>query len=58
MLFAAFLIFGGPTYLLYILDKMKIPRLLILLIGLVAFTTGITLFAHLSKEERKLKAST
>ena len=58
MLFAAFLIFGGPTYLLYILDKMEIPRLLILLIGLAAFTTGITLFAHLSKEEGKVKAST
>ena len=57
MLFAAFLIFGGPTYLLYILDKLEIPRLFILLIGLAAFTAGIILFAHLSKEEGKVEAS-
>jgi len=55
---AAFLIFGGPTYLLYILDKMEIPRLFILLIGLAALTAGIILFAHLSKEEGKVEAST
>ena len=57
-LFAAFLIFGGPTYLLYILDKLEVPRLLVLLVGLAAFTTGIILFAYLSKEEGKVKAST
>ncbi len=58
MLIAAFLIFGGPTYLLYILDKLEIPRLFILLIGLAAFTAGIILFAYLSKEEGKVEAST
>ena len=50
-LFAVFLIFGGPTYLLYILDKLEIPRLLTLLIGLAAFAAGIVLFVYLSEEE-------
>jgi len=58
MLFAAFLIFGGPTYLLYILDKMGLPRLSLLLIGPAAFIAGVILFARLSKEEGKVKAST
>ena len=50
-LFAVFLIFGGPTYLLYILDKLEIPRLFILLIGLAAFAAGIVLFVYLSEEK-------
>lgn len=57
MLFAVFLIFGGPTYFLYILDKLEIPRLLTLLIGLAAFTVGIIFFAYLSKEEGKVATS-
>jgi len=57
-LIAAFLIFGGPTYLLYILDRLGIPRLLILLAGLAAFTAGVILLARLSIEEGKVKAST
>jgi len=57
MLFAVFLIFGGPTYLIYILNQLEIPRLLILLIGLAAFTVGIILFAYLSKEEGKVETS-
>jgi len=56
-LFAVFLIFGGPTYLLYILDKLEVPRLLVLLVGLAAFTAGIILFVYLSKEEGKVEAS-
>jgi hypothetical protein len=50
-LFAVFLIFGGPTYLLYILDKLEISRLLILVAGLAAFAAGIILFVYLSEEE-------
>jgi len=57
MLFSVFLIFGGPTYLLYILDRLEIPRLLNILIGLAAFTVGIILFAYLSKEEGKVATS-
>jgi len=56
-LFAVFLIFGGPTYLLYILDKLEIPRLPVLLVGLAAFTVGIILFVNLSKEEGKEASS-
>ena len=57
MLFSVFLIFGGPTYLLYILNQLEIPRLLILLIGLAAFTVGIILFAYLLKGEGKATPS-
>ncbi len=53
-LFAVFLIFAGPTYLLYILDRLEVPRLLVILIGLAAFTAGIIFFAYLSKEEGKV----
>ncbi len=56
-LFAVFLIFGGPTYLLYILDQLEIPRLGILLVGLSTFTVGIFLFVYLSKEEGKEASS-
>ncbi len=52
-LFAVFLIFGGPTYLLYVLDQLDVPTLAILLVGLAAFTVGIILFVYLSKEEGK-----
>ena len=56
-LFAVFLVFGGPTYLLYILDRLEIPRLLVLLVGLAAFAAGIILFVYSSKEEGKVEAS-
>ncbi len=52
-LLAVFLIFGGPTYLLYVLDKLEVPRLLVLLVGLAAFTAGVFLFVYLSEEEGK-----
>ena len=56
-LFAVFLVFGGPTYLLYILDKLEVPRLLVLLVGVAAFAAGIVLFVYLSEDEGK-EAST
>ena len=55
-LFAVLLIFGGPTYLLYILDKLEIPRLAILVVGLAALIAGIILYAYLS-EGKKVGAS-
>jgi len=58
MLFAALLTFGGPTYLLYILQKLVIPILLLLLLGLASFTAGVILFAYLLKGERKVGTST
>ena len=57
MLLAAFLTFGGPTYLIYILEKMDAPHLLSLPIGLASFTVGIILFVYLLKGERKVGAS-
>lgn len=57
MLLAAILTFGGPTYLLYILERLDVPRLLSLLIGLASLTVGIVIFVYLLKEERKVEAS-
>jgi hypothetical protein len=57
MLFAALLTFGGPTYLLYIFDKLNIPHLLSILIGLASFTAGLVLFVYLLKGERKVGVS-
>jgi len=58
MLVAAFLTFAGPTYLLFILERLAIPGLLLILLGLASFTVGIVLFANLLKGERKVEAST
>ena len=57
-LFAVLLIFGGPTYLLYILDKLNIPRLIILVVGLAALIAGIILYAYLSEGEEKVGGGT
>jgi len=57
MLLAAFLTFGGPTYLFYILEKLDVPHLLSLLIGLASFTAGVIIFVRLLKGERKVGAS-
>jgi len=57
-LFAAFLTFGGPTYLLYALQRFALPKPLLILLGLAAFTVGIILFAYLSKGEGKGGTST
>jgi len=59
MLVAAFLVFGGPTYLIYILETLGIPYLLVVLLGLFSFAVGLILFTRLIKEEeRKTKALT
>ena len=58
VLFAALLTFGGPTYLVYVLEKLDVPKILSLPLGLTAFAVGVILFAHLLKGERKIEAST
>ncbi|KPV63397.1 MAG: hypothetical protein AOA66_0873 [Candidatus Bathyarchaeota archaeon BA2] len=58
MFLAAFLTFGGPTYMLYVLQNFALPRLLLLLFGLVFFMTGIILFVYLLEGKRKAGAST
>jgi uncharacterized membrane protein YbhN (UPF0104 family) len=43
---AVLLIFGGPTYLLYVLQRLGIPSALFTIIGLAAFTAGVILFMY------------
>ncbi len=49
--FAALLTFGGPTYLMLILNEMELPRLLILATGLISLVAGLILFTITLKEE-------
>lgn len=48
---AALLTFGGPTYLMYVLEKLGVPHLLYLLLGLASFTAGVILFIHVLGKE-------
>jgi len=54
---AVLLIFGGPTYLMYILQRLGISSILFTIVGLASFTAGIILFMHLAKKEEKTKGS-
>lgn len=54
-LLAAFLMFIGPTYLLYILQKMGVPHALLLLTALGSFTAGIVLIFYVTREEKELE---
>jgi len=47
---AVLLIFGGPTYLMLIFQRLGIPPVLFTLIGLASFTAGVILFMHLARE--------
>jgi len=58
MLLAASLTFGGPTYLIYVLERWIIPQVLLALLGLASLTAGLILFTRLIGEEGKSKAST
>ncbi|UCF59380.1 MAG: hypothetical protein JSV15_02930 [Candidatus Bathyarchaeota archaeon] len=49
-IFAVLLIFGGPTYLLYVLQRLGIPTVLFTIVGLAAFTAGVILFMHCHRE--------
>ncbi len=51
--FAALLIIGGPTYFMYILDQVELPRLVILVAGLASLTVGLALFTYILKDEEK-----
>lgn len=46
---AAFLVFGGPTYLIYVLRSLVVPYSLVVLVGLVSLITGLVLFVRLIK---------
>lgn len=52
ILFSAFLMFGGPTYLILIIQRLDIPYPILILIGLSSFTVGVILFIRLIQEEK------
>jgi cytochrome c biogenesis protein CcdA len=55
---AALLIFGGPTYAVYVLRHLAgLPYMLVVLVGLIAFGVGIWLFLRLVGKQTKLEAS-
>ncbi|NIR88088.1 hypothetical protein GWO13_11320 [Candidatus Bathyarchaeota archaeon] len=49
---AAFLVFGGPTYMLYALQRVVVPYLFLALLGLASFVVGLSLFTRLMKGEK------
>ncbi len=51
MLLAAFLVFGGPTYLMYALQQVIALYPLVLLLGVASFIVGLLLFTRLIKEK-------
>jgi uncharacterized membrane protein YagU involved in acid resistance len=51
MLLAAFLVFGGPTYLIYVLQQVITLYPLVLLLGIASFIAGLLLFTRLIKEK-------
>jgi hypothetical protein len=55
ILIAAILTFGGPTYILMILQKLDVPQPLLALLGLASLTLGIVLLAKFIKEEEEKK---
>jgi cytochrome c biogenesis protein CcdA len=55
---AALLIFGGPTYAVYVLRHLAgLPYVLVVIVGLIAFAIGILLFLRLVGKQTKLEAS-
>jgi len=55
ILIAAILTFGGPTYILMILNRLDVPQPLLVLLGLASLTLGIALLAKFVKEEEEKK---
>lgn len=51
MLLAAFLVFGGPTYLIYVLQQVITLYPLVLLLGIASFIAGLLLFTRVIKEK-------
>lgn len=52
-LVAALLMFIGPTYLLFVLQRLGVPHPLLLLSALASFTAGIILTLYVTAEEKK-----
>lgn len=54
-LLAAFLMFAGPTYLLFILQRLGVPHPLLALSALASFTAGVILIFLLTREEERVE---
>lgn len=54
---AAFLTFGGPTYLIYGLQNVGLPYPVLVLGGLIAFVVGVLLLLRLIGKQTKLGVS-
>ncbi len=52
ILLAAFLTFGGPTYLIYALNRWGVPHAFLILLGLASLLLGLGLFMQIGKEEK------
>jgi hypothetical protein len=49
------LMFMGPTYFIYVLQRFSIPYVILVLLGLASFALGVVLFANIFvKEKQKL----
>jgi hypothetical protein len=55
---AGLLTFAGPTYMMYVFQRLGVPSLLYVLLGLASFTAGVILFLHLFRREPKPEVST
>ncbi len=51
--FAAILTFGGPTYMMLILNEVNLPRFLILGAGIASLILGLALFVIILQDENK-----
>lgn len=51
--FAALLTFGGPTYLMFILNEVGLPRFLFLIAGIFSLVVGLVLFSYILKDEQQ-----
>ena len=51
---SVFLMFGGPTYLIYALQAVEVPYSFAVLIGLVSFIAGIVIFLRFVIKETKI----
>ncbi len=50
--FAAILTFGGPTYMMLILNEVNLPRFLILGAGIASLILGLALFVIILDENK------
>jgi len=51
MVLAAFLVFGGPTYMMYALQGVVSSYPLVVFLGIASFIVGLVLFTRLIKEK-------